>query len=81
MTSFRAVNLLLLAIFVTIGVGLVGFVGARLGGYPAAAPIFGMVLQVGVVAFLGLLAIGSSVGLVHTWQWFSRTVLGRRPQT
>ena len=48
---------------------------ARLGGHDAWVPFFGRVLQVGVIAFGVLLAIGLTVGAYHTVYWLVRTAL------
>jgi len=78
-TSFRAVNLALLADALLIVVGLVGFLVARLTGHDHLVPVFGGVLAVGVLVFAGFLAVGLAVGTVHTVHWVVRTAQGRPP--
>ena len=73
----RVVVLLLLLIFAAIVVGLAGFVVSRLAGYGAAAPVFGTLLQGGVIAFAVLLGCGLLVGAHHTIFWLVRSVLGK----
>lgn len=79
MTKFRLVNLVLLADALTITVGLIGFLVARLGRHDALAPLFGWVLGVGVVVFAGFLAVGLTIGAHHTVHWIVRTILRKPP--